>query len=124
MTPCRTPSTSLPPVDGAARQTVDAAATGSFRGGVFAVTLTGDIDLMVEAMLQSLVARFRDSRSGLAIVDVRAVTFIGSPGLTFLQHLQDIAKDRDGSVTALGASEVCLRTFALVGLDASLTLLP
>ena len=124
MTSCRTPSTSLPAIDGDAGQTVAAAAEGSFRGGVFVVTLTGDIDLMVEETLRGLVAQFRDSGSGLASVDVSAVTFVGSPGLAFLQRLHDIAVDRGGSVTVLGASGACLRTLVLVGFDASFTLMP
>jgi anti-anti-sigma factor len=94
------------------------------RGGLFVVTLTGEIDLMVEPALLSLVEQFRDGRSAVATVDLRRVTFMGSTGLTLLSQLRDVALERGGSVTVLGASGARLRTLALVGFDATFALVP
>jgi anti-anti-sigma factor len=74
--------------------------------------------------LLSLVEQFRDGRSAVATVDLRRVTFMGSTGLTLLSQLQDVALERGGSVTVLGASGARLRTLALVGFDATFALVP
>lgn len=94
--------------------------TGAFtagRGGVFAVTLSGDMDLTLVPELLDLVGRFEAGRSAVATVDLRAATCFGSTGVNFLVHLRQIAHARGGSVTLLGASPSCRRILAIVGLD-------
>lgn len=87
------------------------------QAGAFAVTLTGEVDLMADVELTRMVEDFRTAGSARATVDLRAVTFIDTAALAFLARLREIALERGGTVTVIGASGASLRTLTLVHFD-------
>jgi anti-anti-sigma factor len=84
---------------------------------LFEVVLRGEIDLADESVLDSLVERFRSGSYRSAAVNLRAVTFFNSTGLSFLASLGRIARRRGGELTLVGPSPVCLYVLKIVGLD-------
>jgi anti-anti-sigma factor len=91
-------------------------------GGRFEVTLSGEVDLVAEPELSRLVEAFRRDPCSSAVVDLRAVTFFDTTGLSFLDGLREVALQRGGAVTVVGASGACLRTLTIVGFDTSFDL--
>jgi anti-anti-sigma factor len=84
---------------------------------LFEVVLRGEIDLADESLLDGLVERFRAGGYRSAAVNLRAVTFFSSTGLSFLASLGRIARRRGGELTLVGPSGVCLHVLRIVGLD-------
>jgi anti-sigma B factor antagonist len=107
----------------------DAAQRGGGRGAVPAhvaylagksthrVVLSGDIDLALRNALLDIAAAFAQSPAREIDVDLSAVTFLDSTGLSFLVLLRNTCAERDGTVTLVAPSEAASRTLRLVPFD-------
>jgi anti-sigma B factor antagonist len=86
--------------------------------GVYQITLIGDVDLQRAPQLNMIIEDFRDSRHTDAEIDLRAVTFLDTAGLSLLVRLWKAARQRGGTVDLVGATGVCLRVLQATCADA------
>lgn len=96
--------------------TADATQPGSGAVGPYRITLAGEIDILHEKTLADLAAGFEASALTDVVVDLAAVEFMDSSGLSFLLRLQRTAQERGGTVTVTGARPVVRRTMQIVGM--------
>lgn len=82
----------------------------------FTVCLAGEIDLDHKAELRAVLMGFRRCPAVDAIVDLSAVTFMDSTGVSMLIGLQKAAESREGHVTLVQPSRIVLRVLEITGL--------
>jgi anti-anti-sigma factor len=83
----------------------------------FEAVLRGEIDLSALAELDALHDQFLAGDYAVAEVDLRAVTYFDSTGLSFLARLGSSASQRGGTLTLVCPSSPCLRLLKIVKMD-------
>ena len=86
------------------------------------VVLSGDIDLALRNALLDIAEAFAQSQAREIDVDLSAVTFLDSTGLSFLVQLRNTCVERDGTVTLVAPSDAARRTLRLVAFDTMFSL--
>ena len=88
------------------------------------ITVTGEIDLETAPTLRTAVTTAIDQTSGHAcVVDLTAVTFLGSAGLTALVEAARISKSRHEPFRiVVDANRMVITPIVVTGLDDELTL--
>ena len=86
-------------------------------GTTYEVTLAGEVDLGRKDDLAAYAAEFEASHAENARVDMSAVTFFDSTGLSFLVGLRRTAETRQGHVELIGVSPTIQRLLHLVDLE-------
>jgi len=81
------------------------------------VTLDGELDLAVAPDLVTEMEYAVDHVSPHLVLDLTAVDFIDSSGLTMLIRVRQITEDRGGSLVLTGAGEALAHLLSLTRLD-------
>jgi anti-sigma B factor antagonist len=81
------------------------------------VVLAGEIDIDRADDLREIVQSFRRSAATDVAVDMAAVTFMGSTGISFLLRLRRTAAARGGVVRLLHIPEQCRRLLTVTATD-------
>lgn len=85
----------------------------------FEVALRGEIDLADRTDLDAQLDLFSTAGYAAAEVDLHAVTYFDSTGLSFLAQLGQAASRRGGTVTLVAPSRPCLRVLKIVNMIGS-----
>ena len=91
---------------------------------VYAVRLDGDIDIERRSDITALIDGFRSSRSRDVELDVTAVSFIDSTGLSGLLTLAGVAQHRGGELRVLGPQRQFRRVLDISGVGSLCTVIP
>lgn len=83
----------------------------------FTIALFGEIDLARTAELEELIDAFEHSGSQDVDVDLTAVEFLDSTGLSAVSRLRAIAEDRGGAVRLLSPTAPVRRTLDVSGVN-------
>ena len=84
------------------------------------VTVGGELDVHTAPTLQAALAAL--DASGRIVVDLSAVTFLDSTGLSvFVNALAD-AREREASLAVVASAPRVVKVFTLTGLDGALSL--
>lgn len=81
----------------------------------FTIVLFGEVDIARDEELATLVDDFRRSGSGDVDVDLTAVEFLDSTGLSAVSRLRDIAEERGGTVRLLSPRPAVRRVLDVSG---------
>jgi anti-sigma B factor antagonist len=88
------------------------------------VELSGDLDLAVRGQLDDVVEKVAAAPAGPVVVDLTAVTFMGSDALGFLARLRRHVTTAGFEVTLVGPNRVALRALQVSGFDRVFTIDP
>lgn len=85
------------------------------------LTLCGDVDLSVGKSVRESIIRCLDARPAVLVMDLSAVTFLGSVGLSALLEAQRLAAPGT-EVRIVATDRAVLRPLRLMGMDRMLSL--
>ena len=85
-------------------------------GSCEVLTVAGEIDLSVAGPLRDKITQCLDTRPTVLVIDLSAVTFLSSPGLSALVDAQR-AGAPDTTVRIVAAGRAVLRPMQITGLD-------
>ena len=86
-------------------------------GSVVMITLSGEIDLLVNDDLEAAMATAAAAQPADVAVDLAAVTFIGSQALSFLVRLHHLTADQSRLTTLHRVPKAVRKAMVTVGLD-------
>jgi|SRR5690349_14350913 anti-sigma B factor antagonist len=102
---------------------MDPVTTIEERGGVWIVTLRGEIDAYSAPSLRDDLRELVEDRGALVVViDLASVTFLDSSGLGAIVGTLRRLRERDGRLTIVQPESAASRIFEHTGLDAVLDL--
>lgn len=84
--------------------------------GVICLAVTGEIDMDTVAQLSDAVRSALSTRPAQVVIDLSAVTFLGSSGLRALLAAQRVAGDHDAALIVQNAHGIVLRVLTISGL--------
>jgi anti-sigma B factor antagonist len=84
--------------------------------GVVRLAVGGEIDMDTTAQLSEAVRSALSCHPAQVIIDLAAVTFLGSSGLRALLTAQRVASENDASLTVQNARGVVLQVLTISGL--------
>ncbi|HEX5113714.1 MAG TPA: STAS domain-containing protein [Pseudonocardiaceae bacterium] len=118
------PDTAHPAQAAGPSQRADAlVVTAQQQGNCEVLTVSGEIDLSTEALLRDPIARCLHTRPRVLVVDLSAVTFMGSSGLSALREAQDQGAPHT-LVRVVVASRAVLRPIHVTGVERMLSIYP
>ncbi|GAA3387579.1 STAS domain-containing protein [Cryptosporangium minutisporangium] len=85
--------------------------------GLVTITLTGEIDLLVNEALESALTTATEAQPSDVVVDLGGVTFIGSQALSFLVRLHHVAAEQGRMTTLQQVPSMVRKAMMTVGLD-------
>jgi anti-sigma B factor antagonist len=93
-------------------------------GAAVVVTVTGEVDMLTAPRLREAVrAALDDPRAGEVVIDLTAVTFLGSSGLAALVHArQDAARRGEPLRVVVDHARPVIQPIKVTGLDGVLAL--
>ncbi|UQS24160.1 STAS domain-containing protein [Amycolatopsis thermalba] len=91
--------------------------------GIRLARLTGELDLVAAPALRDLLTRCLDDGRTF-ILDLEAITFLGSAGLQALVDTDDAAAERNVRWALAGSHRVVIRPLEVTGLHEQLPLYP
>ena len=92
-------------------------------GDVEVVTVAGEVDMVTGPQVQAAIQRGLAAGPPVLVVDLTAVTFLSSTGLTALVQANQDAGERT-SLRVVAAHRAVLHPIELTGLDAELAVFP
>lgn len=92
------------------------------RGDAITVTVTGEIDISNAAAVEGRLIALEEGRPTSLVLDLRAVTFIDSTGLSLLINADRRARKADRRLTIVAGEGSVERTLRTVGLHERLDL--
>jgi anti-anti-sigma factor len=87
------------------------------------LVVTGELDMQTTSQLSSALTQALRDRPGLLVVDLSAVEFLGSAGLTSLLDAHESAGEHT-DLRLVATSRVTLRPLQITGLDQRLAVFP
>ncbi|TQS44462.1 STAS domain-containing protein [Cryptosporangium phraense] len=86
-------------------------------GGLVTVTLGGEIDLLVVDLLEAALGTATDAQPADVVIDLGAVTFIGSQALSFLVRMHHLTAEEGRLTTLQRVPPMVRKAMVTVGLD-------
>lgn len=93
------------------------------RGDVIILSVTGELDMATAPLLRESVLMALENDPGTLVLDLTAVTFLGSAGMSQLLEAEGLGGGRT-VVRVVASGRECLRPIRLTSLDAVLPVHP